>query len=304
MNDNVSSALSVAQSPRPVTEINASLNFIRRQDKKPLFHSSALTGGKPKYFYDIEAHTVPISDMRAIAEDLSVDREGFELLDHATAVKDLYDDDAIEQAYLPEIEALLRRKFGASQFVIFDVTRRSDGGAGAKNPEGLRGPASQLHVDYTAKSGPQRVKDILGEEEAARLTAAGARIIQINVWRPIHGPVERSPLALADASSARQEDLIATDQIFPDRVGEIYNVAHAPSQRWYYAPRMTANEVLLIKGWDSLDDGRARFTPHGAFHLSDTREDAPARESIEVRTLVVIEKHREPGRETEFGPSA
>jgi hypothetical protein len=304
MNDNVSSALPVAQSPRSVTEISASLNFIRRQDKKPLFHSSALTGGKPKYFYDIEAHTVPISDMRAIAKDLSIDREGFELLDHATAVKDLYDDDAIEQAYLPEIEALLRHKFGASQVVIFDVTRRSDGGAGAKNPDGSRGPASQLHVDYTAKSGPQRVKDILGEDEAARLTASGARIIQINIWRPIRGPVERSPLALADASSARQEDLIATDQIFPDRVGEIYNVAHTPSQRWYYAPRMTANEVLLIKGWDSLDDGRARFTPHGAFHLSDTREDAPARESIEVRSLVVIEMDREQGREIEFGPSA
>ena len=289
MNDNVSSDLAVAMAPRPATEISASLNFIRRQETKPVFHSSALTGDKPKYLYETEAHTVTISDMREIAEDLSVDREGFELLHHATAVKDLYDDDTVERAYLPEIEALLRKKFGASQVVIFDVTRRSDGVTGAKNPEGLRGPASQLHVDYTTKSGPQRVKDILGEEEAARLTAAGARIIQINVWRPIHGPVERSPLALADASSTRQEDLIATDQIFPDRVGEIYNVAHAPSQRWYYAPRMTPNEVLLIKGWDSLDDGRARFTPHSAFHMPEMRENAPARESIEVRTLVVIE---------------
>ncbi len=304
MNHNVSSDLLTARSPPSVTEISASLNFIRRQDSKPTFHSSTLTGGAPKYFYDTEAHTVTISDMREIAEDLSVDRDGFELLHHKTAVEDLYDDDAVERAYLPEIEALLRRKFGANRVVIFDVTRRSDGGVGAKIPEGWRGPASQLHVDYTTKSGPQRVKDILGEEEAARLTAAGARIIQINVWRPIHGPVERSPLALADASSARQEDLIATDQIFPDRVGEIYNVVHAPSQRWYYAPRMTVSEVLLIKGWDSVDDGRARFTPHGAFHLPETRENAPVRESIEVRTLVVIEKHREPGRETEFGLSA
>ncbi len=282
MNHNVSSALLTARSPRPVTEISASLNFIRRQDSKPTFQSSALTGGKPKYFYDTEAHTVTISDMREIAEELSVDREGFELLQHATAVKDLYDNDAVEQTYFPEIEALLRRKFGASQVVIFDVTRRSDGGAGAKIPEGSRGPASQLHVDYTTKSGPQRVKDFLGEEEAARLTAAGSRITQINVWRPIHGPVERSPLALADASSTRQEDLIATDQIFPDRVGEIYNVAHAPSQRWYYAPRMTVNEVLLIKGWDSLDDGRARFTPHSAFHSPETRENSPAPSSCSL----------------------
>jgi hypothetical protein len=304
MNHTVSSALSTAKSPRPVTEISASLNFIRRQDSKPTIQSSALTGGKPKYFYDNEAHTVTISDMREIAEDLSVDREGFELLHHATAVKDLYDDDTVKRAYLPEIEALLRRKFGASKVVIFDVTRRSDGGAGATNPEGLRGPASQLHVDYTTKSGPQRMKDILGEEEAARLTASGARIIQINVWRPIRGPVERSPLALADAASTRQEDLVATDQIFPDRVGEIYNVAHTSSQRWYYAPRMTANEVLLIKGWDSLDDGRARFTPHGAFHMPEMRENAPARESIEVRTFVVIEENSKTIRETAFGPNA
>jgi hypothetical protein len=146
-----------------------------------------------------------------------------------------------------------------------------------------------VHVDYTAKSGPQRVKDLFGEAEAARLAASGARIVQINVWRPIRGPVQRSPLALADASSVAPEDLVATDQVFPDRVGEIYHLAHDPAQRWYYAPAMTADEVLLIKGWDSLDDGRARFTPHGAFDLPDTPDSAPPRESIEVRTLVVIE---------------
>jgi hypothetical protein len=52
---------------------------------------------------------------------------------------------------------------------------------------------------------------------------------------------------------------------------------------------MTRDEVLLIKGWDSLDDGRARFTPHSAFDLPDTPANAPPRESIELRTLVVID---------------
>ena len=203
-----------------------------------MFHSAALTGGEIEYFFETEARRVDIADMREFAGRLTVDREGFELLRHATGVTNLYDDDAVERVYFREIEALLRRRFGASQVVIFDVTRRSDGKAGAQNPDGLRGPATRLHVDYTIKSGPQRVRDILGADEAARLTAAGARIVQINVWRPIRGPVERSPLALADASSVHQQDLIATDQVFPDRVGEIYNLAHAPSQRWYYAPRM------------------------------------------------------------------
>ncbi len=52
---------------------------------------------------------------------------------------------------------------------------------------------------------------------------------------------------------------------------------------------VTKDEVLLIKGWDSIDDGRARFTPHSAFNFPETHEDAPARASIEVRTFVVID---------------
>ena len=95
---------------RTVTDVRAALNFIRRQDTKPVFHSAALTGGDPKIFFDVEPHTVPILDMRQIAGTLSVDKEGFELLHHATAVDDLHDDDAIEAVYYPEIEALLRRK--------------------------------------------------------------------------------------------------------------------------------------------------------------------------------------------------
>lgn len=274
---------------RPSGQVTAPLTFIRRQDSKPAFHSTALTGSEAKYFYDTEAHEVVISDMRPFHGVLSIDHEGFELLHSPTAVGDLYDDDAVAQDYVPETEALLRRRFGASRVVVFDATRRSDNGVGAPNPDGLRGPAKQVHVDYTAKSGPQRVKDILGEAAAARLDAAGARIVQVNVWRPIHGPVRRSPLALADASTVRPDDLIATDQVFPDRIGEIYNLAHAPSQRWYYAPEMTDDEVLLIKGWDSLDDGRAQFTPHAAFPLPDTHDNAPPRESIELRTLVIID---------------
>jgi hypothetical protein len=276
--------------PQAAALVEAPLTFIKRQDTKPVFYSSALTGGEPKVLFETERHVVPIADLRAIAETASLEREGFQLLRHETAVDDLYDDEAVEQVYYPEIEALLRRRYGASRVVVFDATRRSDDGTGARNRDGLRGPATRVHVDYTVSSGPQRVKDLLGEAEARRLFESGARIVQINVWRPIRGPVERAPLALADASSIRPEDLVATDQVFPDRVGEIYQLAYGPGQRWYYVPGIDRDEVLLIKGWDSLDDGRARFTPHGAFELPDTPPTAAPRESIEVRTLVIIER--------------
>ena len=281
----------VAQSSSaPVgASVVAPLTFIVPQETKPVFHSTALTGGTQRLFFETESIAVRIADMRPLSHELSIDREGFELLRHTTEVADLYDDAAIENLYYPEIEALLNTRFGADRTVVFDATRRSDGEEGAPNPDGLRGPALRVHVDYTVKSGPQRIADILGEDEAERLAEDGARIVQVNVWRPISGPVRRSPLAVADASSVGAGELIATDQVFPDRIGEIYQLAHAPTQRWYYAPEITPDEVLLIKGWDSIDDGRARFTPHGAFSFAETPAEAPPRESIEVRALVVIE---------------
>lgn len=269
-------------------QTEAALTFITPSEDKPFFHSAAYTGGRPKLFFETEQHRVAIRDLRPFAGALSLDREGFELHRSPTAVADLYDDAAVERLYYPEIETLLRSLTGADRVAIFDATRRSD--AGPDGAEGRRGAARNLHVDYTEKSGPQRTRDVLGEAEAARLFAGGARVVQVNVWRPIRGPVERSPLTLADAASIRPGDLIATDQVFPDRVGEIYHVAHRKGQRWYYAPRMARDEVLLIKGWDSLNDGRARFTPHSAFELPDTPADAPPRESLEVRTLLVFER--------------
>ena len=273
----------------PLPSVEGALSFIVPQDTKPVFHSTALTGGEAKIFFELEDVSVPVADMRPIAENLSVDTQGFELLHHETQVDDLYDDVAVDSTYYTEVEDILRERFDATLVTIFDVTRRSDDTGGARNPDGLRGPATRVHVDYTVASGPQRAKDVLGEAEYERLIEVGARILQVNVWRPISGPVKRSPLALADASSIATDELVATDQVFADRVGEIYQVAHGAGQRWYYTSEIDRDEILLIKGWDSIDDGRAHFTPHGAFELQETVPDAPPRESIEVRTFVIIE---------------
>ena len=269
--------------------VSGTLSFIVPQDTKPVFHSTALTGGEAKLFFEIEEVSVEVADMRAVEDELSIDREGFELHRYMTKVDDLYDEVAIKTNYYAEIKSLLMERFDASQVHIFDVTRRSDATGGAHNPDGLRKPATRVHVDYTVKSGPQRARDVFGEQEYKRLIRVGAHIFQINVWRPITGPVENSPLALADAASIAEDELVATDQVFADRVGEIYHIAHSVTQHWYYASQMDRDEVILIKGWDSIDDGRAQFTPHGALEMIKSQNNTLPRESIEVRTFVVIE---------------
>jgi len=108
----------------------------------------------------------------------------------------------------------------------------------------------------------------------------------VNVWRPIGGPVEEFPLAVCDARSIARDDWVPTDLVYPGRLGEVYSVRYNPAHRWYYYPSMRPDEALLIKTYDSAEDGRARFSAHTAFVDPTTPPTAAPRESIEVRALV------------------
>jgi hypothetical protein len=171
--------------------------------------------------------------------------------------------------------------------IVFDHTiRRRIPGATDRTAGIPRQPVPRVHNDYTVKSAPQRVRDLLGEEASDLLRR---RFSEINVWRPIRGPIQDAPLAVADARSVDSDDLVATDLIYPDRIGEIYYVKFNPSHRWFYAPAMQRNEVMLIKCFDSVNDGRARFVPHSAFVDPTAPAGAMPRESIELRTLLFFE---------------
>jgi hypothetical protein len=220
-----------------------------------------------------------------------LDREGFKLVPHQTRVADFYDEEELKRVYYPEVERLVKAETGASRVHIFDHTLRN--GAIPERPaekEGeqlIREPVLRVHNDYTVKSGPQRVRDLMGAEAGDLLNG---RFAVINVWRPIRGPVEEKPLALCDARSVSPQDWVPTDLLYPDRVGEIYYVAHNPAQRWFYFPQMTREEAVLLKCYDSSTDGRARFSPHTAFADPTSPVNARPRESIEVRTLVFFDE--------------
>jgi hypothetical protein len=199
-----------------------------------------------------------------------------------TAVKDFYDSDEVEAVYYPEVERLIRQVTGAERVVVFDHIVRNPVFA-ETGEKGARAPAKLVHNDYTFKSAPRRVRDLL-PEEADRLLKN--RFAEINVWRAIRGPIESSPLALCDARSLDAEDVIPMDLVYRDRVGEIYGFLCNPNHRWFYFPRMERNEAILLKCYDSMDDGRARFTAHTSFEDPSSPPNAPPRESIEARALV------------------
>jgi hypothetical protein len=228
-----------------------------------------------------EPHTVVLRNGRLDADRFQLERNGFRFVRHDTRVRDFYDEDEIRRVYYPEMEALVKAESGAARVVVFDHTLRTANDA-LRETAKIRDVVRRVHNDYTEWSAPQRVRDIL-PDEAERLLQRRFAIVQ--VWRPIRHPVESFPLAIADAQSLSPADMVVTERRYPDRIGQTSAITYNPAHRWYWFPRMRPDEALVFKVYDSLRDGRARFTAHTAFEDPATPPDARPRESIEIRTL-------------------
>ena len=270
------------QSDAEITVVNGRLNYLAEATPKPVNYAYDPPAGVPRQSGKYLAQTVAIHDGREVLSKLSLDTNGFVLTEHETAVKDFYNPDEVKAVYYPEVERLLKRVTGAERVLIFDHIVRNPVLA-ERGEKGARPPAKMVHNDYSFKSAPRRVRDHL-PEEADRLL--GNHYAEINVWRAIRGPIESWPLALCDARSLGAEDIVPMDLVYRDRVGEILGFLYSPQHRWYYFPRMTPNEAILLKCYDSKDDGRARFTAHTSFEDPNSPPNAAPRESIEVRALI------------------
>ena len=224
-------------------------------------------------------HRMEVRDGRA--EALALEDNGFVLVPHPTQMKNFFDADELKRVYYPEVEALIVRVSGAKRVVIFDHTLRS-GDEGEREAKLIREPVLSAHNDYTEWSGPQRVREIMGDE-AEGLLARRFAIVQ--AWRAIGEPIRSNPLALADARSVAGADLLVAERRYPHRVGQTYRLRHNPAHRWFYFPEMRRDEAVVFKVYDSEKDGRARFTPHTSFDDPATPPGAAPRQSIEVRTL-------------------
>ncbi len=265
--------LDAAFAPKTLT---STLYYLERGAEKPAYYRTDPPAGVPKSNGIADPREVRIEDARGRESEFTLDRNGFALIKAPTAMADFYSEDEIRRLYYPEVEQLLRDRLGASRVHVFDHNVRN------ATREGMAKPSRQVHNDHTVNSAPRRVRDHLGEEADELLKG---RFGIINVWRPVRGPVLDSPLALCDARSFTDKDLIASDLVYAHVRGETSRVEYKPEHRWYYFSEMQTDEVLLIRVHDSANDGRARLSFHTSFENPLT-PGAPPRESIEVRTLV------------------
>ncbi len=265
-----------------LAHVEATLNYLADGSERPVSYAYTPPPGILQTTRRNSPQTVTIRNARPILSQLSLDRQGFELTHQDSKVTSFYDDKEVREVYYPEVERLLKETTGAAKVVIFDHVVRCAPKA-RRGENGVREPARLVHNDYSFKSAPRRVRDHFPEEAEELLQH---RFAEINVWRAIRGPIQESPLALCDAQSIAPQDVVASDLVYPHRVGETYAFTYNPNHHWYYFPYLKPSEVVLLKCYGSEEDGRARFTAHTAFDDPTSPPDAVPRESIEVRALV------------------
>jgi hypothetical protein len=262
------------------TGVEATIRYVVPGEKAVFYPTE-----RERSYWPAVEHRVRIESMRPQADELALERNGFVLVREPTNVRDFYDADEVKRVYYPEVMNLVQRLNGAAKVIAFGEIARTD------RPQAKDGslPAYGAHVDYGDVTVRQFAREILGAQEAERWLSM--RYVLINLWRPIT-PVYRAPLALCDASSVARSDLNDSevrgglnDPNRPSLYG--FNLSHNPRHRWYYAPRMQPDEVLVFKLFDS-DSNRVQWTGHTAFDDPTSPPDAPPRESIEIRTISFI----------------
>lgn len=228
-----------------------------------------------------ELQRVKIENGRMRHEEFNLSTHGFAFIKHQSSVQNFYDDGDVRDVCYPEVQNLIREHTGCEKVLVFDHTiRTSDKKIVAGH--GVRQPVKAVHNDYTEKSAPQRVKDLLSESEANKILRKRYAIIQ--VWRPIK-TIESEPLAICDGRTIPQSGFIMLERRYSYRTGEVYHISYSKNHKWLYFPNMNPNEALIFKVFDTNPDAGVRFTAHSAFDDPNTPSDAKPRESIELRAL-------------------
>jgi hypothetical protein len=228
-------------------------------------------------------HKVVVSDVTGDEDLYTLDSHGFQYHRHESTEKEFLDNGVIETSYYAECSQLLKDVTGASRVHIFNhKVRRGPTHwhhLGLKNLAN-RGPVTKTHVDQSYAGAEMRLRWEL-PSEADELRKKRYQII--NVWRPIK-TIKKDPIAVADATSVPDADLVGAEMVEDGYKGESWVVRWNPEHRWYFKRDLGTDEVLLIKCFDS-EAGLARRALHSAFEDEAFREEE-SRQSIEVRCLV------------------
>jgi len=241
-----------------------------------------------------EAHEVDIHDLKAASRAPTLEREGFMLASHESAVARhpgmldtnlVVQDDLppLNRAYYDELLPLIRQATGARD-VIPQATGLTVRFSARSQRQSWAGAAGFIHLDVTDQSAARFLD--FSFAAVGRPIAPYSRFTLIQSWRTVSDPPADNVLALCDRSSVPASDVVLYDAVIGTKGSTLESVEarscrYNPAHRWWYASNMGARDVLLFYGYDSADpQGVQPF--HTGFDVPGLPDAAP-RASLEAR---------------------
>jgi hypothetical protein len=241
----------------------------------------------------LPGRVVTITDGRGLDTDL--DREGFRLVRHESAVADFHriqEDPAVDAQYVEETATFLTGLTGAARVLMLGGGKKRYGESAVDRlaPLSNAKPARYPHADNTDASAKE-LADLFDAFTDDFDLSAYSRWAMYNVWRTFTPPPQDFPLAVCDARSIAPEDEVTVTAITEERSSDIVHdtmsYVYNPAHRWYWFPDMTIDEVIVFKSGDS-DPTRAVRVAHTAFTDPSCPHGVPTRASVEMRALAVF----------------
>lgn len=300
-----------------IQQLNARVNYadaLAGNRNELIFDQRAPGPGASQLIQAVDQRQVVMHNGRRLLSDgeiFSLEHQGFELIKSAFDLSNLNPsiklldqqslqqsqqrDQTIHQYIYPQISRYLTEKLSADQLLIFDHTLRANtqnqrSQAVAEKSTQRRSPVKTVHNDYTPRSAERQLHQTLGEHGIK--PQQYSRYQFINIWLPLLHRVEESPLAMIDLRSVEASDFHNLKVIYPQREGQISAISANPHHRWVWFSHMEPDEALLLRVFDSREQGRISGVPHTAFDLPDDYYhpgDTPKRRtSLEIRTIALF----------------
>lgn len=242
------------------------------------------------------SYVMPVHNGRPVSDRFTLDRNGFEIIEHRSEVTDFTHREEVDRVYVGEVADFVKSYTGADRVATLGwMLRRSEApGEHASQPQ-----AALVHDDFSVVGARERA---LAAYTSRFPDGPGFhRALITSLWRVFSPPPQDWPLALCDYASVGREEglnnrMYLVDEIPDDLYLDMprdapgasgFEFHHNPNHQWWYFPDMTRDEILFFKLNDS-DESRAWRVPHTAFHDQTAKATQP-RHSIEFRSIAYFE---------------
>ncbi|OCK88818.1 uncharacterized protein K441DRAFT_645948 [Cenococcum geophilum 1.58] len=271
------------------TEVDYLFKDPKHEYEKPYDLKYDAGGIIPRTNMATEPRSILIHNFRPLQHSQSFEEYGFTSakIDCALTASEFRNDKTVKEVYYPAIENLLWQAFpdAAEMQIIEHALRKRHPQFPIVGEDSLKfyQPARVVHIDWSPESTTRTARAAFKKEPNQY-----RRVLTVNFWKSFQGPGNDWPLALCDWRTVDcKSELIAADAVYRDRYTENQRLYYGLKHKWYYIKDLGDDEVIMIRQTDSnLNDFEGGGVAHTSFYNPKANENAPLRESIELRAFV------------------